>query len=263
MAGETLRSLTLGLTGRMRDFARMPGPFLSAVIVAAGFLYGMLHGAMPGHRKAILVSYFAGRDVRPWDALSTGVTLGVLHCLLASAIVLASWQLLTVSFGEGVEWTTLVLERAAAAVLFLVAVQLLRARGRVYGLRGEGIEDPGRFDAAVDLSTFIGAPRRRDPVPGTGRRSLLLGAIIPCPGSSLLMVFAVSIGAPSAGILAVSGMALGMGLTLALVALSSVVVRRHILLRLKPAVMARVHATLDRATAVFILAFASAILLGL
>lgn len=262
-AEGSLRSLTLALTGRMRELARAPGPFLSAVVVAVGFLYGILHGAMPGHRKAILVSYFAGRDVRPVDALSTGLTLGVLHCLLASAIVLASWQLLTVSFGQGVSWTALWMERAAAAVLLLVGVQLLRTRAPAFAHSQQRIDDPARFDTTFDLSTFTRAPKRDYAARGAGRWSLLLGAIIPCPGSSLLMVFAVSIGAPLAGILAVSGMALGMGLTLALVALSSVVVRRHVLLRARPDTMARLHRILDRSTAVFILAFASGILFGL
>ncbi len=261
--GQATRSVTLALTGRMRALAAAPGPFLSFVVVVSGFAYGLLHGAMPGHRKAVLVSYFAGRDVRPVDALSTGLLLGVLHCLLASAIVLASWQLLSVSFGEGVSWTTLVVERAAALVLLLLGLWLLLRRSSVTGSNQLHIEDTKRRTGSLDLHSFTRAPKRRDTGTAAGRRALLAGAVIPCPGSSLLMVFAVSIGAPVAGILAVTGMALGMGLTMALFAVSSVVLRRFVLLQGRSAALGRIHMILDRSTAMFISAFAAGILLGL
>ncbi|TVQ25053.1 MAG: hypothetical protein EA383_09475 [Spirochaetaceae bacterium] len=259
MGEGLIRALSGVLTGGMRDLARRPGPFLSLVVISVGFLYGLLHGAMPGHRKAVLVSYFAGRDVRPVDALSTGMLLGVLHCLLASVIVLGAWQLLTVSFGEGVEWTSLLLERAAAVVLVLVGLWLL-LRKPAGGHNATRIQDRTPASRSLSISDFQNAPKRLQYGDRRGRRALLLGAIIPCPGSSLLMIFAVSIGAPIAGLLAVSGMAVGMGLTMALFALSSVLLRRSILHRLSPTTLLKTHRVLDRATAVFILSFGAGIL---
>ncbi len=261
MGQGLIRATSAVLTDGMRDLASRPGPFLSLVVISVGLLYGLLHGAMPGHRKAVLVSYFAGRDVRPVDAFSTGMLLGVLHCLLASAIVLAAWQLLSVSFGEGVEWISLLLEHTAASVLVLVGLWLL-LRKPVEGRNAARIQDRTPSSRSLTVADFQNAPKRLQYGDRRGRRALLLGAIIPCPGSSLLMVFAVSIGAPVAGFLAVSGMAVGMGLTMALFALSSVLVRRSILLRMNQTTLLRTHRILDRATAVFILSFGAGILAG-
>jgi ABC-type nickel/cobalt efflux system permease component RcnA len=92
----------------------------------------------------------------------------------------------------------------------------------------------------------------------------LFGGIVPCPGATLILVYAVSQGLVAAGIAAMFAVSLGMGLTISLFALAAIF-SRDALLRLardKGPLLDRLHLFLSVAGALAISLLGAVLLLG-
>lgn len=174
------------------------------VLLGASFLFGLLHVIGPGHRKMLVISYFMGEKAKPMMGIMTGFLLALAHA--GSAIVLVG----------GFYWfasrSLLVSINQAELILFPITygiVLLLGAWMLYQGVRGYRRHEQSRAD-----SKSIGG--------------LILSGLVPCPGASAIMIFAVTSDAMLLGILAVLAMSVGMGLFLSGLGLSSIFFRRGI-----------------------------------
>lgn len=185
----------------LRTFIDSPGAGSLALLLGAAFVYGVIHAAGPGHRKTVLFSLLLGRKTAVWEPLALGFMASGVHAGAAVAIILV-----------------LSLVRGAAA----------------------GFSDADRVSAWFDVVTFalVGAlslvlaafklarmarKKRADgadgrSVPGGGKRSLygivFVTSLVPCPGATMLLLFALYAGAPWLGVLGVLSMSVGMGLVI-------------------------------------------------
>ncbi len=174
------------------------------VLLGASFVFGLLHVIGPGHRKMLVIGYFMGEEAKPVMGIMAGFLLALVHA--GSAIVLVG----------GFYWfasrSLLVSVNQAELFLFPITYGIIVVLGAwmlYQGVRGYRRNEQCRADAK-------------------GIGGLILSGLVPCPGASAIMIFAVTSDAMLLGILAVLAMSLGMGLFLSGLGLLSIFFRRGI-----------------------------------
>ena len=181
------------------------GDFRSLLLLlGVSFVFGFLHVIGPGHRKMLVIGYFMGEEAKPVLGIMTGFLLALAHA--GSAIVLVG----------GFYWfasrSLLVSVNQAELFLFPITYGIIVALGAWMLLQG--------------VWGYRRREKRRADAKGIG--GLILSGLVPCPGASAIMIYAVTSDAMLLGILAVLAMSVGMGLFLSGLGLLSIFFRRGI-----------------------------------
>jgi len=157
------------------------------IILAASFLYGILHALGPGHRKTVMFSVYLARKAPLVEPGIAGIVLAVLHggtavavllilrgvsgAITARADIVSRWM-------EGLSYTLLII---------LSSVMALRAIVALF-----------RPSSGEDRAVRLGA--------------VFLSGLYPCPGAVLVLILALTLDMMSVGILSVFVMSLGMSI---------------------------------------------------
>jgi len=218
------------LAGQMRAIRDGEGLTAIAGSLAAGialaFLYGALHVAGPGHGKAVIVSYFLGRQARISRGLWLGLQIAVTHVVAAIVLVWVADIALRQAFGG-----TPAELRAVQAVSYgaIVAIGLHMLWQAVRRLRGQPVaelcEHHGHSHGHDD-----GHDQRRE----HARQGVLSFAVglVPCTGATLVMLYALANGIVYAGIIMVLAIGFGMAAAMAIIGVATILARRAALARL-------------------------------
>jgi ABC-type nickel/cobalt efflux system permease component RcnA len=218
------------LAGQMR--AIRDGRGLSAIAgsLAAGmalaFLYGALHVAGPGHGKAVIVSYFLGREAKLSRGLWLGLQIAATHVVAAILLVWVADVALRQAFGGAPAEL-----RAVQAVSYgaIIAIGLHMLWQAVRRLRGEAVAACGHdhgHSHTHDHGHDHGRERARQ-----GVLSFAVG-LVPCTGATLVMLYALANGIVYAGIVMVLAIGLGMAAAMAIIGVATILARRAALARL-------------------------------
>lgn len=164
-------------------------------LMAAAFLFGVVHAFMPGHGKTVLVSYHLGRPGRIADGLQTGTLLAITHVGIAVVFVLAGVAVISRSFGAGGRAPAF--EAASAALIALIG--LLLVMRAVW---------PPEHQAARD-----------------GKILAVATGLVPCPLTTFILTYALAREKLAIGLAAVGGMLAGVIVTLVAFAVAAVVAR--------------------------------------
>ena len=163
------------------------------LILLLSFVYGMVHAVGPGHGKAVFSAWaLAGERTRK-QALGLPFAAAYLHAASALVTVAASWFLLERLAG-GSEHAERILVTAAALLLFLLALREFVLFGLRSRRQGKLEQEPRRNMTSLGLVLSVG--------------------LVPCPISSVLLVFSFAAGLVWQGVVFVLAFATGMGLTM-------------------------------------------------
>lgn len=163
-------------------------------VLPLGVAFGAIHALTPGHGKTVLASYLVGSRLQAVRSLGVAGVLALTH--VGSAVVLA-----------------------------LVASSLITRTLSGIG-RAPRVEDVSqRLLAAIGVWLLWRALRGRAHPHGEGLVVGVVAGLVPCPLTLFAMLGALGRGVPEAGLTFAAAMALGVGLTLALVALLTVLAR--------------------------------------
>jgi len=207
------REISETLAVHITDLARNGAGGTFFLVLLLAFIYGILHAVGPGHGKAVFAAWALSAQRSLRSVVLTPLLAALLHAGSALALVGGTWlvlsRLVTPESG-GVERILIVI---AVILLFSLGVYtfvmwILRLSGKV---------------AREDAAGFI----EKSPL-----TLILAVGLVPCPISSILLIFSFSAGLVWQGIVFVLAFALGMGLTMSAVALAaramrSVVARRE------------------------------------
>ena len=167
-----------------------------AAMLPMGILLGAVHALTPGHGKTVLASYLVGSKLAAVRSLSVAGALAVTHIGSAVLIALFAQPLVSRTLGSvGRAPSLAALSRGGLAVIGLWL--LIRA------LRGRAHHHDGREGVMVGV----------------------VAGLVPCPLTLFAMVLALGRGVPEAGLIFALAMVLGVGLTLAAVAVLAVFAR--------------------------------------
>lgn len=201
-------------------------------IIGAGFLYGVLHAAGPGHGKAVVATYFLTHRAQWLRGITTGFAIAAIQAVTAILLVTA----LAVALGVAL---TQVLDRAV--MIELLSYGLIAGLGLFMLYRVA----TGQAACGHDHGEGHGDGHGHDHEPGTPDRSGLRGwidrilpedlaplavavGIRPCSGAIILLLFTLANGIFLIGAIATFSMALGTALTVSLAGLLAIAARRSI-----------------------------------
>ena len=194
-------------------------------ITLIAFLYGLIHAALPGHRKVLLVSYFVSAPARVHHAVLAGVSVAILHAGAAAVVILSAYYLLRTSLSAAMDSATLYLQAVTAAFVLLTGVVILSLKIReAMQLRqgASGSTDQSGHHASEESGRLLQFLRKRIGL----LPAIILSAIVPCPGSAMILLFALSLGVVSLGLYAVAVFSLGMAITLSTVLVVTVLTKQ-------------------------------------
>jgi nickel/cobalt transporter (NicO) family protein len=200
-----------------------------------GFLYGVFHALGPGHGKSVIIGYFLGRQAHPLRGIAMASWISLSHVLGAIVIVTVVHFILSQSLASPVD------EVDGLRVFSYVAILLIGLGMLWQALRGGG-------HAHAHAHHHHGHSHSHDHdhghcahVPGARKEQGLLGfaaGFIPCSGAILILVFALTNGIVFSGIAMTLAIAVGMAITLSVMGVLSILVRRQIVLRLPDSAVA-------------------------
>lgn len=194
----------------LNDFKRNPNPTAVMILLLGATVYGLFHAAGPGHRKTVMFSLFLAREAKAWEPLAAGFLSAGVHAASGIALIgifsLASGAVASLVhvdtagiYMEGFAFAALAL---AALILAARAIRdLLTGRGHVHGMHGHDHAGEEREGSGVE-----------------GRKLYAIAAltsVVPCPGATMMLLFALYLDLPFLGILAVLAMSLGMAFVVA------------------------------------------------
>ncbi|MDC7241199.1 MAG: hypothetical protein PQJ50_12660 [Spirochaetales bacterium] len=185
-----------------------------AGFLAVCFLYGILHGAGPGHRKTIVFSIFlARRSPRWYEPAGIGFLSSTLHAGAAVAVI-AIYSLIEkgISSLSSTSSASIYLDGITLGVLVFLSFVLILRKIIEMIRGGHSHMEPGR----KNLYSLI-----------------IIASIIPCPGATMLLLLALYLDLIFFGILGVTAMSLGMGVLVSAVGYLAVAGRTGLFSRLK------------------------------
>jgi nickel/cobalt transporter (NicO) family protein len=174
-----------------RDWAAL------AAVLPLGILFGAVHALTPGHGKTVLASYLVGSRLAVLRGIGVAGALALTHVGSAVVLALAAAPILSRTLG-GVGRAP-ILEDLSRGVLALIGLWFVYR-----AWRGPSHEH---------------------------REGLMVGVIaglVPCPLTLFAMFLALSRGVPEAGLTFAVAMMLGVGLTLGVVAVLTVIAREWV-----------------------------------
>ncbi len=268
------------LQSSLQEYRSVPRARFVFMILGLAFLYGLLHAFLPGHRKTLLVAYFLAEDAEPHRGVIAGVVFAALQGTAAVVVVLGASELLASSVPDGVERIDDVIDSigliSAALIgalgLALTGIKAWEAVAARHHHQEERILsklktvsddiDPDHHDPAREMIyDHRRAGRRRRIREGVLFPAMLIAGILPSSGTAVLMVTAVSLGTVGLGVLGAIAMSAGTAVTLAGIAVGTIVLRSRLLLLLRARIAHIVGVVVELAAALLVLAFAAILLI--
>lgn len=207
---DTLIQLQTWLYGGMSSSLKATGDVSGLPsLMAAGFLFGIVHALMPGHGKSVLVSYHAGTRGRFIDGIVTGSLLALTHIGLAVVLVLAGVAVISRSVAAAGRAPAF--EVASAALIVAVGLYLL-------------------YRALMHANH----EHTRD-----GRSLAVAAGFIPCPLTTFVLFYAIAHDKLIMGFAAVGGMLAGVAVTISTFALAAIFARERLIHVLQASVQSR------------------------
>lgn len=195
------------MTARIRQAKETgkTGPLLW--VLAAGFVYGMVHAAGPGHGKALALSYILSIKPTRSRALIFGNIIAISHGMSGAVLVFCVKYLFQVSMSGTLASVTRTTQIASYSLIFILGLFLF--------LR--------KLPVVKKVKPDHGAPVRETGAPVAVKSILpaIFMGMIPCPGVVLSVLFCLSLGLPGFGMMLACAITLGLASTLSLVVLTA------------------------------------------
>ena len=220
---EFQRQVNAGVAIHMR--ALETGNSFAAFFLGLGvaFLYGMIHALGPGHGKFVIMSYFMGREVYVLRGLVMAVQMAVVHVIAAVVIVWVADILLKTSLGIGLADVPGI---RAGSFLIIAGIGIYMLYQAVRGSGGHThthnhTHDHNHHHHGHSHDHPHGASHATE----GGLVALAVG-MVPCPGAVLVMLYAIANDMIYPGFLLVAAMSVGIGLTIAILGVATILLRQ-------------------------------------
>ena len=215
-----------GLSASLRAAMAPDGGFALALLLGFSFLYGVFHTLLPGHQKTVIGAYFLSENARYGQGFLAGALFAVFHALTAVGVLLLIRLVLRFTAGQSLTQATNLTQLVSAWGILVVALVLFILKLKDVGeLRRRSMLARLRRRMGFDLHERL--ETAYEPVPW--RRFipfLFFAALLPCPGTLLVLLFSLSLGALGLGLASVAAITLGMAATLTVLALAIIAAKR-------------------------------------
>ncbi len=173
----------------------------SLVVLSIAFLYGLIHAAGPGHGKALVALYFTKGTHAYKDAFKLGFLISVIHALSALIVTFVLYFLIRTMFRQNFNEFINTAMLVSAVMIICVGIFII-----FNSIKNK--KQPSKEERSYEKKDkYIIA--------------LSIG-IVPCPGVMSIVLFCIVLGKFMLGIFAAITMSIGMGVTISIVGILSV-----------------------------------------
>lgn len=175
---------------------------LSVLFVA--FAYGAIHAAGPGHGKALVAFYFTSNHSDYKKAFKMGYLIAIFHAISALIFTFGIFYILKKMFRQNFNEFSHIAMQISAVMIMLVGIYLIYEALKHRKEKEKKITKIEKSSLAVAFSA----------------------GVVPCPGVMTIVLFCIVLKQITLGILAAIAMSIGMGLTISLAGILSIVINK-------------------------------------
>lgn len=191
-------------------------------IIGAGFLYGVLHAAGPGHGKAVVATYFLTHPAHWLRGITTGFAVAMVQAVTAILLVSVLALALGVALTQVLDRVVIIELLSYGLIVGLGLYMLFRvASGRAACAHDHGHGNSGRTRTGVRGWIERVLPEDLAPL------ALAVG-LRPCSGAIIVLLFTLANGIFLVGALATVSMAIGTALVVTLAGVLAIAARQSI-----------------------------------
>lgn len=223
---ELQRQFHQGLSASLRSANGPDGGLALGLLLGFSFLYGVFHTILPGHQKTVIGAYFVSENARYGQGFLAGALFAVFHAISAVGVLLLIRLVLKFTAGQSLSQATMVTQTVSAWGILLLALVLFAFKLKDIGeLRRKAALGRMRRRLGFDLHERL--ETSYEPVPWSRFIPFLFfAALLPCPGTLLVLLFSLSLGALGLGLASVAAITLGMAVTLTGLALAIIAAKK-------------------------------------
>lgn len=179
-------------------------------LIVISFLYGIAHAAGPGHGKVVIFSYFISQKGNIKKGMFLGFLIGLFHAVSGVTIVLSLYFVIKTAYLASFENISRHIKILSYTLVMLVGLfilinSLFNVTDKFFKKNEEDTESKESNKKLLPIALAVG--------------------IVPCPGVVIIMLFALSFNLLYIGLAMSLLMALGMGITIMIAGLISILGR--------------------------------------
>jgi len=172
----------------------------SLLILVIAFLYGLIHAAGPGHGKALVAFYFTSNKSDYKKAFKMGYMISIIHAISALVFTFGIFYILKTMFRRNFNEMSGIAMQISAVMIIFVGLYLIYEAYKSKKIKEQEIKQSTKSEYAVAISA----------------------GIVPCPGVMTIVLFCIVLKQYLLGILAAITMSIGMGLTISVAGILSI-----------------------------------------
>ena len=176
----------------------------SILILSISFLYGLIHAAGPGHGKALVALYFTSNKSDYKKAFKMGYMISIAHAISALIFTFGIFYILKTMFRKNFNEMSMLAMEISASMIICVGLYLIFSAYKSKKLKEKKLGKQTKSEYVVALSA----------------------GIVPCPGVMTIVLFCIILKQYTLGILAAITMSIGMGLTISLAGILSILLNK-------------------------------------
>jgi nickel/cobalt transporter (NicO) family protein len=219
---QSLRTLTEKIHGALVEAQEHPSIASIGAILLFSLLYGILHAAGPGHGKTLVASYFGANERSYTRAVSVALLIAATHVISALAVSAVLYGFIHTMFSQTMQDVALYTTRISGVIILIITLYLIRQKWLYYRPNSKAMS----FSATAPHLSSCGCHSCKSSSDTTDLGLVLGAGIVPCPATIIVFLFAFSMGMFWLGALSALVMSLGMGLTIALIAVAGTALRK-------------------------------------
>ncbi|MDP3300814.1 MAG: DUF1007 family protein [Sulfuricurvum sp.] len=219
---QSLRTITEKIHGALIEAQEHPSPQTIGAILLFSLLYGVAHAAGPGHGKTLVASYFSTNDRSYTRGVSVSLLIAIIHVVSAFALTMMLYWFVHAMFSQTINDISLYMTKFSGLVILSIALYLSRQKWQFYRPKSKAMN----FTATAPHISSCGCHSCKTTTNSTDLMLILGAGIVPCPGTVVVFLFAISMGMFWLGAMSAVIMSLGMGITIATTAALGTALRR-------------------------------------
>ena len=219
---QSLRTITEKIHGALVEAQEHPSFASIGAILLFSLLYGILHAAGPGHGKTLVASYFSTNERSYGKGISIALLIATTHVVSALTITFILYWFVHTMFSQTISDVSLYMTKFSGVVILGIALYLARQKWLYYRQKPKIMS----FSVSAPHVSSCGCHSCKTTSNSTDLMLILGAGIVPCPGTIVVFLFALSMGMYILGIMSAVVMSLGMGLTIALTAMLGTALRK-------------------------------------
>ena len=201
-------------------------PMTYLFLLFFAYIYGVIHALGPGHGKTLVASYFLSNERSYSKALFISVAIGFVHTFSAFLLTVTIYFFVNTFLAQFLNDTVFYTTKISALIIIVIAIYLIYKKYKAYKTIEQKSKTPVyKFSVTPHVST-CGCNSCKVDNNSTDMALIISAGIIPCPGTTTIFIFAISLGLYYAGFVSALVMSMGMSTIIFFSALLSVAVRK-------------------------------------